>query len=158
MRIGQGWDLHRLQTGLPLVIGGVKLPFKKGCVAHSDGDVLVHAVIDALLGAAALGNIGLRYPDADARFQNVDSRSLLRETVSDIRCRWRIVNLDSTVILQAPKLNPHLDAIRANLAADLQIELSAVSVKPKTHEKVDSVGKGEAVEAIAVVLLESIES
>lgn len=158
MRIGHGWDLHRLEEGLPLVIGGVAIPFEKGCVAHSDGDVLIHAVIDALLGAAALGNIGKLFPDNDPRYRGADSRALLRQTVSLLPSRWRIANIDTTVVLQAPKLNPFTDAIRANLAADLQIDIEAVSVKPKTHEKVDSVGRGEAVEAYAVVLLESAES
>lgn len=158
MRIGHGWDLHRLEEGLPLVIGGVTIPFEKGCVAHSDGDVLIHAVIDALLGAAALGNIGKLFPDNDSRYRGADSRALLRQTVTLLPSRWRIANIDTTVVLQEPKLNPFTDAIRANLAADLQIDIGAVSVKPKTHEKVDSVGRGEAVEAFAVVLLESAES
>ena len=153
MRIGHGWDLHRLEEGLPLVIGGVTIPFEKGCVAHSDGDVLIHAVIDALLGAAALGNIGKLFPDNDPRYRRADSRALLRQTAALLPSRWRIANIDTTVVLQAPKLNPFTDAIRANLAADLQIDTDAVSVKPKTHEKVDSVGRGEAVEAFAVVLL-----
>lgn len=153
MRIGHGWDLHRLEEGLPLVIGGVTIPFEKGCVAHSDGDVLIHAVIDALLGAAALGNIGKLFPDNDPRYRGADSRALLRQTAALLPSRWRIANIDTTVVLQAPKLNPFTDAIRANLAADLKIDTDAVSVKPKTHEKVDSVGRGEAVEAFAVVLL-----
>lgn len=158
MRIGHGWDLHRLEEGLPLIIGGVTIPFEKGCVAHSDGDVLIHAVIDALLGAAALGNIGKLFPDNDPRYCGADSRALLRQTVSLLPSRWRIANIDSTVVLQAPKLNPFTDAIRANLAADLKIDTDAVSVKPKTHEKVDSIGRGEAVEAFAVVLLVPSES
>ena len=135
MRIGHGWDLHRLEEGLPLVIGGVAIPFEKGCVAHSDGDVLIHAVIDALLGAAALGNIGKLFPDNDPRYRDADSRALLRQTVSLLPSRWRIANIDTTVVLQAPKLNPFTDAIRANLAADLQIDIEAFCSNPPNRDR-----------------------
>lgn len=157
MRIGQGWDLHRLEKGRPLIIGGVTIPFEKGCAAHSDGDVLIHALIDALLGAAAEGNIGILFPDSDPRYKNADSRELLRETVKRLSPRWKTVNVDATVVLQAPKLNPFIDEMRSRLAADLNLDTAAVSIKPKTHEKIGSVGRGEAVEAFVSVLITPAE-
>ena len=157
MRIGQGWDLHRLEKGRPLIIGGVTIPFEKGCAAHSDGDVLIHALIDALLGAAAEGNIGILFPDSDPQYKNADSRELLRETVKRLSPRWKTVNVDATVVLQAPKLNPFIDEMRARLAADLNLDTAAVSIKPKTHEKIGSVGRGEAVEAFVSVLITPAE-
>lgn len=157
MRIGQGWDLHRLEKGRPLIIGGVTIPFEKGCAAHSDGDVLIHALIDALLGAAAEGNIGILFPDSDPQYKNADSRELLRETVKRLSPRWETVNVDATVVLQAPKLNPFIDEMRSRLAADLNLDTAAVSIKPKTHEKIGSVGRGEAVEAFVSVLITPAE-
>lgn len=157
MRIGQGWDLHRLEKGRPLIIGGVTVPFEKGCAAHSDGDVLIHALIDALLGAAAEGNIGLLFPDSDPQYKNADSRGLLRETAARLSSRWKTVNVDATVVLQEPKLNPYIGEMRARLAADLNLDVSAVSVKPKTHERIGSVGRGEAVEAFVLVLIAPAE-
>lgn len=157
MRIGQGWDLHRLEKGGPLIIGGVTIPFEKGCAAHSDGDVLIHALIDALLGAAAEGNIGILFPDSDPQYKNADSRELLRETVKRLSPRWKTVNVDATVVLQAPKLNPFIDEMRSRLAADLNLDTAAVSIKPKTHEKIGSVGRGEAVEAFVSVLITPAE-
>ncbi len=157
MRIGQGWDLHRLEKGRPLIIGGVTVPFEKGCAAHSDGDVLIHALIDALLGAAAEGNIGLLFPDSDPQYKNADSRGLLRETAARLSSRWKTVNVDATVVLQEPKLNPYIGEMRARLAADLNLDVSAVSVKPKTHERIGSVGRGEAVEAFVSVLIAPAE-
>lgn len=157
MRIGQGWDLHRLEKGRPLIIGGVTVPFEKGCAAHSDGDVLIHALIDALLGAAAEGNIGILFPDSDPQYKNADSRELLRETVKRLSPRWKTVNVDATVVLQAPKLNPFIDEMRSRLAADLNLDTAAVSIKPKTHEKIGSVGRGEAVEAFVSVLIAPAE-
>lgn len=157
MRIGQGWDLHRLEKGRPLIIGGVTIPFEKGCAAHSDGDVLIHALIDALLGAAAEGNIGILFPDSDPQYKNADSRELLRETVKRLSPRWKTVNVDATVVLQAPKLNPFIDEMRSRLAADLNLDTAAVSIKPKTHEKIGSVGRGEAVEAFVSVLIAPAE-
>ena len=157
MRIGQGWDLHRLEKGRPLIIGGVAIPFEKGCAAHSDGDVLIHALIDALLGAAAEGNIGILFPDSDPQYKNADSRELLRETVKRLSPRWKTVNVDATVVLQAPKLNPFIDEMRSRLAADLNLDTAAVSIKPKTHEKIGSVGRGEAVEAFVSVLITPAE-
>ena len=157
MRIGQGWDLHRLEKGRPLIIGGVTVPFEKGCAAHSDGDVLIHALIDALLGAAAEGNIGLLFPDSDPQYKNADSRGLLRETAARLSSRWKTVNVDATVVLQEPKLNPYIGEMRARLAADLNLDVSVVSVKPKTHERIGSVGRGEAVEAFVSVLIAPAE-
>ena len=157
MRIGQGWDLHRLEKGRPLIIGGVTIPFEKGCAAHSDGDVLIHALIDALLGAAAEGNIGILFPDSDPQYKNADSRELLRETVKRLSPRWKTVNVDATVVLQAPKLNPFIDEMRSRLAADLNLDTAAVSIKPKTYEKIGSVGRGEAVEAFVSVLITPAE-
>ena len=157
MRIGQGWDLHRLEKGRPLIIGGVTIPFEKGCAAHSDGDVLIHALIDALLGAAAEGNIGILFPDSDPQYKNADSRELLRETVKRLSPRWKTVNVDATVVLQAPKLNPFIDEMRSRLAAGLNLDTAAVSIKPKTHEKIGSVGRGEAVEAFVSVLITPAE-
>lgn len=157
MRIGQGWDLHRLEKGRPLIIGGVTIPFEKGCAAHSDGDVLIHALIDALLGAAAEGNIGILFPDSDPQYKNADSRELLRETVKRLSPRWKTVNVDATVVLQSPKLNPFIDEMRSRLAADLNLDTAAVSIKPKTHEKIGSVGRGEAVEAFVSVLITPAE-
>lgn len=157
MRIGQGWDLHRLEKGRPLIIGGVTIPFEKGCAAHSDGDVLIHALIDALLGAAAEGNIGILFPDSDPQYKNADSRELLRETVKRLSPRWKTVNVDATVVLQAPKLNPFIDEMRSRLAADLNLDTAAISIKPKTHEKIGSVGRGEAVEAFVSVLITPAE-
>lgn len=157
MRIGQGWDLHRLEKGRPLIIGGVTIPFEKGCAAHSDGDVLIHALIDALLGAAAEGNIGILFPDSDPQYKNADSRELLQETVKRLSPRWKTVNVDATVVLQAPKLNPFIDEMRSRLAADLNLDTAAVSIKPKTHEKIGSVGRGEAVEAFVSVLITPAE-
>ena len=157
MRIGQGWDLHRLEKGRPLIIGGVTVPFEKGCAAHSDGDVLIHALIDALLGAAAEGNIGLLFPDSDPQYKNADSRGLLRETAARLSSRWKTVNVDATVVLQEPKLNPYIGEMRARLAADLNLDVSAVSVKPKTHERIGSVGRGETVEAFVSVLIAPAE-
>ena len=157
MRIGQGWDLHRLEKGRPLIIGGVTIPFEKGCAAHSDGDVLIHALIDALLGAAAEGNIGILFPDSDPQYKNADSRELLWETVKRLSPRWKTVNVDATVVLQAPKLNPFIDEMRSRLAADLNLDTAAVSIKPKTHEKIGSVGRGEAVEAFVSVLITPAE-
>lgn len=156
MRVGQGFDAHALVAGRKLVIGGVEIPHDKGLAGHSDADVLIHALCDALLGAAALGDIGAHFPDSDARYKNIDSRRLLREVAALLaRNRYRVVNVDATVIAQAPRMAPHIAAMRANLASDLGIEVEAVSVKAKTTEKLGFVGRGEGIAAEAVVLLES---
>lgn len=156
MRVGTGWDIHLLVEGRRLVIGGVDIPSPMGEKAHSDGDVLLHAVIDALLGACALGDIGTYFPPSEERWKNADSRRLLRHCLTLVeQAGYRVENLDCTVILQSPKLAPHREAIRGTIAEDLRLPPSAISVKAKTKEGVDSVGRGEAVEAIASVLVSS---
>jgi 2-C-methyl-D-erythritol 2,4-cyclodiphosphate synthase len=154
MRIGQGFDAHALVTGRKLVIGGVQVPYDKGLAGHSDADVLIHAVCDALLGAAGLGDIGKHFPDSDARFKDIDSRKLLREVARLIEAEHlKVVNVDATVIAQAPRLAPHVAAMRANLAADLGIAPSVVNIKAKTTEKLGFVGRGEGIAAEAIALL-----
>jgi len=153
-RIGEGWDTHALVPGRKLVIGGVTVPHSAGLLGHSDADLLVHAVIDALLGAAGLGDIGSHFPDTDARFKGADSIVLLRETGRLLAGRGlRIGNIDSTVIAQAPKLAPHIPAMRQCLADALGLDLSRVNVKAKTAEKLGPVGQGLSMEARAVALL-----
>jgi 2-C-methyl-D-erythritol 2,4-cyclodiphosphate synthase len=154
MRIGQGFDAHALVAGRKLVIGGVEIPHEKGLAGHSDADVLIHAVCDALLGAAGLGDIGKHFPDSDARFKDIDSRELLREVARLLKERGlTAANVDATIIAQAPKMAPHLPVMRANLAADLGIAPDAVNVKAKTTEKLGFVGRGEGIAAEAVALL-----
>jgi 2-C-methyl-D-erythritol 2,4-cyclodiphosphate synthase len=154
MRIGQGFDAHALVSGRKLIIGGVHVPHEKGLAGHSDADVLIHAVCDALLGAAGLGDIGQHFPDSDARYKDIDSRKLLREVARLIESRrLKVVNVDATVIAQAPRLAPHVAAMRANLAADLGIAADAVNIKAKTTEKLGFVGRGEGIAAEAVALL-----
>ncbi|WP_018145602.1 2-C-methyl-D-erythritol 2,4-cyclodiphosphate synthase [Thioalkalivibrio sp. AKL6] len=155
LRIGQGFDVHAFGEGDHLVLGGVRIPFERGFVAHSDGDVLIHAVCDALLGAAALGDIGLHFPDTDPAFRGADSRVLLRETLERVAgAGWRPVNIDTTVIAQAPKLAPHVRAMRENLAADTALTIADVSVKATTTEHLGFAGRKEGVAAQAIVLLE----
>jgi len=154
MRIGQGFDTHALVGGRELVIGGVRIPYEKGLAGHSDADVLIHAVCDALLGAAGLGDIGAHFPDTDARYKGIDSRKLLREVARLLRQRkLRVANVDATIIAQAPKMAPHIAAMRANLASDLGVAPDAVNVKAKTTEKLGFVGRGEGIAAEAVALL-----
>jgi 2-C-methyl-D-erythritol 2,4-cyclodiphosphate synthase len=154
MRIGQGFDAHALIAGRKLVIGGVAIPHEKGLAGHSDADVLIHAVCDALLGAAGLGDIGSHFPDSDARYKDIDSRRLLREVARLLKERGlKAVNVDATIIAQAPKLAPHIPAMRANLAADLGIAADAVNVKAKTTEKLGFVGRGEGIAAEAIALV-----
>jgi 2-C-methyl-D-erythritol 2,4-cyclodiphosphate synthase len=155
MRVGFGYDIHRLGAKQPLLLGGVEIPGASGPIAHSDGDVLIHAVIDALLGAAGLADIGTYYPPEDPRWRGVSSRQLLRETAERIFAsgRFRVLNLDSVVILETPKIRAYRDRIRQNLAADLNLDVDEVAVKGKTKEGLGKVGGGEAVEAYAVVLV-----
>jgi 2-C-methyl-D-erythritol 4-phosphate cytidylyltransferase/2-C-methyl-D-erythritol 2,4-cyclodiphosphate synthase len=154
LRIGNGYDLHRLVAGRPLILGGVRIPFEKGLAAHSDGDVICHAVTDAVLGAAGAGDIGRHFPDTDPAWKNADSIELLRRAVTLVRqAGYAIVNVDVVVIAQKPKLAPHVDAIRANVATALGGDASQVSVKGKTNEGVDSIGAGESIAAHAVALL-----
>ena len=154
LRIGEGWDVHALVAGRPLVLGGVTVPFHLGLLGHSDADVLLHAITDALLGAAALGDIGRHFPDTDAAFKGADSMVLLVEAARRVRTAgWAIGNIDSTVIAQAPKLMPHIPAMCVRIAEGLGLALDQVNVKAKTAEKMGPVGLGQAMEARAVVLL-----
>ena len=153
-RIGEGWDVHALVPGRRLVIGGVDIPHSMGLLGHSDADVLLHAITDALLGAAALGDIGSHFPDTDARFRGADSLVLLVEAGRRVRAKgYAIGNIDSTVVAQAPRLATHIPAMRARIAGALQLELDQVNVKAKTAERLGPVGQGLAMEARAVVLL-----
>lgn len=153
-RIGQGYDVHQLVEGRPLILGGVTIPHDKGLLGHSDADALLHAITDALLGAAALGDIGRHFPDTDLRFKGADSRVLLREAMARVRAAgWQVVNVDATLIAQSPKLAPHIDAMRECIASDLELAVTAVNVKGKTNEKLGYLGRGEAIEAQAVCLL-----
>jgi 2-C-methyl-D-erythritol 2,4-cyclodiphosphate synthase len=153
-RVGQGFDVHALVPGRALVIGGVAIPYERGLLGHSDADVLLHAVTDALLGAAGLGDIGRHFPDSDPRFAGADSRALLREAAARVRAAgWAVGNVDATVIAQAPRLAPHIDQMVAHLAADLGVEPGAVNVKAKTSERLGYAGRGEGIAAEAVALL-----
>ena len=155
LRVGTGFDIHRLAPGRPLILGGVRIPHPSGLAGHSDADALLHAVADALLGAAGLGDLGRLFPDSDPRFAGADSGALLRDVIARVRAAgWRPVNVDSTVIAERPRLGPHLDAMRENLAALLGLAPEAVSVKAKTHEGMDALGRGEGIAAQAVVLLQ----
>jgi 2-C-methyl-D-erythritol 2,4-cyclodiphosphate synthase len=154
MRIGHGYDVHAFTAGDQLVLGGVTIPHSHAFAAHSDGDVLIHALCDALLGAAALGDIGRHFPDTAAEFENIDSRVLLRHVVGLLHQRgYRLGNADMTIIAQAPKMAPHIEAMRANLAADLQSDIGQVNVKATTTEKLGFAGRKEGIAAHAVVLL-----
>jgi len=154
MRIGEGWDIHALVPGRDLVLGGIKVPHTTGLLGHSDADVLLHAITDALVGAAGMGDIGSHFPDTDAAFRGADSAVLLAEAMRRVAAKgWQVNNVDSTVIAQAPKLAPHIPAMRANIAKTLGIDESQVNVKAKTAEKMGPVGQGAAMEARAVVLL-----
>jgi 2-C-methyl-D-erythritol 2,4-cyclodiphosphate synthase len=153
-RIGEGWDIHALVEGRKLVLGGVEIPFHKGLLGHSDADALLHAITDALLGAAALGDIGTLFPDTDAQFKGADSALLLTEAVRQVRAKgYEVGNVDCTVIAQAPKLAPYKQAMRARIAQILDISVDQVNVKAKTAEKMGPVGEGLAMEARAVCLL-----
>lgn len=155
MRIGEGYDVHRLAEGRRLIIGGVDIPWEKGLLGHSDADVLLHALMDALLGALALGDIGRHFPDSDERYRRIDSRELLRK-VSHLVAEngWRLENADMTVIAQRPKLAEHIPAMCANIAEDLGVETGRISVKATTEEGLGFTGQGEGIAARAVVLLE----
>lgn len=154
IRVGQGYDVHQLVEGRDLILGGVNIPFEKGLLGHSDADALLHAITDALLGAAGLGDIGSHFPDTAAEFKDVDSRVLLREAYQSVQALgWKVVNVDTTVIAQKPKLAPHISAMRANIAADLGLPENCVNIKGKTNEKLGYLGRMEAIEAQAAVLL-----
>lgn len=159
MRIGHGFDVHRFGPGDHLMIGGVKLPFDHGFVAHSDGDVLLHAISDALLGACALGDIGRHFPDTDPAWKGADSRGLLRHVVALVRSEgFEVVNLDATIMAQAPKMAPHIEAMRAAIAETLGVTLGQVNVKATTTERLGFTGRGEGIAAEAVVLLATQEA
>ena len=154
MRIGHGYDVHRLNAGRPLILGGVEVPSEVGLDGHSDADVLAHAITDAVLGAAAMGDIGAHFPDTDPEWEGADSIGLLREVVARVTAEgWRVGNVDATVVLQRPKLRPHIDAMRQRLAEALGLEIGAVSVKATTGEGMGWVGSGEGAAAHAVALL-----
>ena len=155
-RIGEGWDTHALVPGRKLILGGVEISHTLGLLGHSDADVLLHAIIDALVGAAGLGDIGSHFPDTDARFNGADSMVLLRETGRLLAAQgWRIGNIDSTIVAQSPKLAPHIPAMRVRIAEALGLDAAQVNVKAKTAEKLGPVGQGLSLEARAVVLLYS---
>ena len=154
LRVGQGYDVHALVPGRRLVIGGVEIPFGRGLLGHSDGDVLLHAITDALLGAAALGDIGKLFPDSDDRYHGADSRVLLKSAAERVReAGWRIENVDATVIAERPKIAPYVEAMRAAIASCCGLEVAAVSVKGKTSEKLGALGRSEGIAAQAVALL-----
>jgi 2-C-methyl-D-erythritol 2,4-cyclodiphosphate synthase len=154
MRIGHGYDAHRFAAGRPLVLGGVTIPHDQGLAAHSDGDVLIHALCDALLGAAALGDIGRHFPDTDKDYANIDSRILLRKAAALLHERsWRVSNVDVTVIAQRPRLAAHVPAMRAHLAADLAVDETRINIKATTTEGMGFTGRGEGIAVHAVALL-----
>jgi 2-C-methyl-D-erythritol 2,4-cyclodiphosphate synthase len=156
-RIGQGYDLHRLVQDRPLILGGVEIDHDKGLLGHSDADVLLHAITDALLGAAGLGDIGRHFPDTDPAYKGADSRELLRQAVQlVVKGGWAIVNVDATIIAQEPKLAPHMDRIRESVAQCIGIDLQRVNVKAKTKEGCDAVGERRAMEVHAIALLEAM--
>jgi 2-C-methyl-D-erythritol 2,4-cyclodiphosphate synthase len=154
MRIGQGFDVHALVAGRKLVIGGVEIAHDKGLLGHSDADVLLHAICDALLGAAALGDIGRHFPDSDARYKGVDSRQLLRHVAGLLaERRWRVVNIDATIIAEAPRMAPHIPRMVAHIAADIGLHPDCINVKATTTEKLGFPGRGEGIAAQAICLL-----
>ncbi len=153
-RIGHGFDVHKFGAGDHLMLGGVRIPYDKSFIAHSDGDVALHALSDALLGAAALGDIGRHFPDTDAQYKGADSRVLLRSVVSRVQEKgYRVGNVDVTIVAQAPKMAPHIHSMRANIAADLQVDIDAVNVKATTTEQLGYTGRKEGIAVHAVALL-----
>jgi 2-C-methyl-D-erythritol 2,4-cyclodiphosphate synthase len=156
LRIGHGFDVHAFAEGRRLVIGGVDIPFERGLLGHSDADVLIHAICDALLGAGGLGDIGKHFPDSDPRYKGIDSRKLLRHVASLLDDRgWKTGNVDATIIAQAPKMAPHIPAMRARLAEDLGIPLEALNLKATTTERLGFTGRGEGIAAEAVCLIQA---
>jgi len=157
MRVGHGFDVHALVENRKLVIGGVEIPYKKGLSGHSDADVLLHAVCDALIGAAALGDIGSHFPDTDPRYEGIDSRKLLREVGKLLTDNgWRIINIDATIIAEAPKMAPHIPAMVKNISQDLGIDINDVNVKAKTNERLGHIGRGEGIVAEAIACIVSL--
>lgn len=154
MRIGHGYDVHRFGDGDHITLGGVRIPHRFGLVAHSDGDVVLHALSDALLGAAALGDIGKHFPDTDPQFKGADSRVLLRHVLAQVKDKgWKVGNVDATIVAQAPKMAPHIEAMRAAIAADLEVGIDQVNVKATTTEKLGFTGREEGIAVHAVALL-----
>jgi 2-C-methyl-D-erythritol 2,4-cyclodiphosphate synthase len=158
MRIGQGFDVHALVPGRKLILGGVEVAHDRGLAGHSDADVLLHAICDALLGAAGLGDIGRHYPDSDPAYKDADSRALLRDVADKLAAAsWRVVNVDATVIAQAPRIAPYVERMVANIAADLRVAPRAVNVKATTTERLGFAGRGEGIAAQAVALIEPLD-
>ena len=158
MRVGQGFDVHALVSGRKLVIGGVTIPFDKGLEGHSDADVLLHAITDAVLGAAGLGDIGRHFPDTDLRYKDADSRLLMREAVNRVRAAgFRVVSIDSTIIAQSPRMAPHIPEMVGNIAGDLGIASNCANVKAKTAEHLGFVGRGEGIAAEAIAMVEIVQ-
>jgi 2-C-methyl-D-erythritol 2,4-cyclodiphosphate synthase len=158
MRAGQGFDVHQLVAGRKLIVGGVEIPHDKGLLGHSDADVLLHAICDALLGAAALGDIGKHFPDSDAKYKGIDSRELLRQVGGlVVQEGWRVENVDATVIAEAPRMAPHIGKMVANIAADLGVDPGCVNVKATTTEKLGFTGRGEGIAAQAICMLREID-
>lgn len=154
IRIGQGFDVHAFADGRRLILGGVDIPYDKGLLGHSDADVLLHAICDALLGAAGLGDIGRHFPDTDAKFKGIDSRELLRDVRSQLKQHgWRVANVDATIIAQAPKMAPHIPVMRQHIADDLELGCEQVNVKATTTERLGFTGRGEGIAAQAICLL-----
>jgi 2-C-methyl-D-erythritol 2,4-cyclodiphosphate synthase len=159
MRIGQGFDVHQLVDGRPLIIGGVTIPYEKGLLGHSDADVLLHAICDALLGAAALGDIGKHFSDSDPRYKNIDSRVLLRSVYTLLENnRYKLINIDATIITQAPKMAPHIPAMAMNIAQDLKTHVSNINIKAKTAEHLGAIGRQEGIVAEVVCLIDRVEN
>ena len=157
MRIGHGYDAHRFCPGDHIVIGGVTIPYSQGMAAHSDGDVAIHALCDALLGAAALGDIGKHFPDSSDEFENIDSRILLRNVISQLKSQgYGVGNVDITIVAQAPKMAPHIATMREHIAADLEVAIDCVNVKATTTEGMGFAGRGEGIASYAVALLETV--
>lgn len=155
MRIGQGYDIHKTADFRPLILGGVKIPYDKGLLGHSDADVLVHAIIDSIFGAIAEGDIGEHFPDSDPKYKNANSIELLSEANKILNEKgYKIINLDTTIICEKPKLLPYKEGMKENIAAALNISKDLISIKAKTKEKLDATGEGNAIEAIAIVLVE----
>lgn len=155
MRIGQGYDVHKLVEGRDCIICGVKIPYEKGLLGHSDADVALHALSDAILGAAAMGDIGKHFPDTDPKYKGASSRALLREVMKIVGSKgYKVANADITIVAQRPKMSPYIDEMRANVAEDLGVDIDAVSVKATTTEKLGFEGRGEGISAMAVVLLD----
>jgi len=151
--IGQGFDIHKLKEGKKFIVGGIEIPYEKGIDAHSDGDVVIHAIIDAILGATGKGNIGLLFPDTDMKYKDIDSKILLKEVIDKIEKEFKLINVDITIICEQPKLSPHVPKMQEILSKYLNIPVNRISIKPKTAEKFGDIGKGNAISSICSLLL-----